>query len=131
ERLSPAVDAELTRLAAQRRARHPLRHYLGLPLQRVWNEWRPMPEWELPVRVHWLGLPQHRDLYVRLEQLLFALGLLGAALLVRRDGKLVALVVAAVLTRTLLLAYTHPFPVERYLVEAFPGLMALSGYGAI
>lgn len=131
ERFSPRVDAEFMRLAAERRQRHPFRYWVGLPLRRLVAEWKAMPEWELPMRAPRFGLPAERAHWVTYEQLLFALALLGAALLVRRDGALVAVVVTAVAARSLLHAIAHPFPVERYLVESFPALLMLSGVGAI
>ncbi len=131
ERFSPAVDAEFSRLADARRAKSLLRYYLVLPAKRLVAEWRAMPEWELPMRTRLLGLPAARGRYAVFEKLLFALALVGAALLVRRDGRLVLVAAAAVGVRSLLHAFAHPFPVERYLVESFPALMLLTGVGAV
>jgi 4-amino-4-deoxy-L-arabinose transferase-like glycosyltransferase len=130
-RLAPPVDAEFTRMAEARKTRRPFRYWIGLPLSRLAAEWRAMPEWELPMLAPRFGLPAHRGRYVAFEHLLFALALLGAALLVRRDGALVLIVVTAVAARSLLHAIAHPFPVERYLVESFPALLMLSGIGAV
>jgi 4-amino-4-deoxy-L-arabinose transferase-like glycosyltransferase len=129
ERFSPAVDAEFTRLADARRRRHPFRHFIGLPLRRLAAEWKAMPDWELPMRAPRFSLPQSREHWVLFEHLLFALALIGAALVLRRDGALVLIVAAAVVARSVLPAIGHPFPVERYLVESFPALLALSGVG--
>jgi 4-amino-4-deoxy-L-arabinose transferase-like glycosyltransferase len=131
ERFSPAVDAEFTRLADARKQRRPFRYWIGLPLLRLAAEWKAMPEWELPMRSPRFDLPAQRSRWVAFEHLLFALALLGAALLVRRDGALVLVVVTAVAARSFLHAIAHPFPVERYLVESFPALLMLSGIGAV
>ncbi|HEX8951910.1 MAG TPA: hypothetical protein VF945_08695, partial [Polyangia bacterium] len=125
--LTPELDAEFDRLAAMRRARAPLRSYVGLPLRRFVAEWTPMPEWELPVRSRALHLPAWREAYNVFERFLFALALVGAVALWRRDARLVAIVVAAVGARAALHAIAHPFPVERYMVESFPAMMALAG----
>lgn len=127
ERLSPAVDTELTRLADERKRRRPWRYYVGLPLKRLAAEWRAMPEWELPMRAPRFGLPAHRPRWVTFEHLLFALALLGAALALRRDAALVLIIFGTVAARSALHAFAHPFPVERYLVESFPALMMLTG----
>jgi 4-amino-4-deoxy-L-arabinose transferase-like glycosyltransferase len=125
--LLPAVDAEFDKLAAERRARAPFRTFVTLPLHRFVAEWRPMPEWELPVRSRILHLPAWRGAYNVFERLLFALALAGAVACWRRDRGFVAIIVAVVGARAALHAIAHPFPVERYMVESFPAMMALSG----
>ena len=131
ERFSPAVDAEFSRLAETHKARSRWRYYVTLPLRRLAAEWKAMPEWELPMRSPLLSLPAERERWVSFERFLFALALVGAASLVRRDGRLVLIVLAAVASRSLLHAFAHPFPVQRYLVESFPALLALSGCGVV
>jgi hypothetical protein len=94
--------------------------------------WAPMPEPELPVKVPWLRLPEWRAKYERWERFLFLCAAVGAlALLLRgRDGRrLVALVALALAARTVMFAYVHPMPTQRYLAEVFPLPLALSGYG--
>ena len=127
--LTPAVDAAFRRLAAARRKRSRWRYYVTLPLRRLAAEWRPMPEWELPVRSSLLHLPEARSAYDAFERVLFGLALLGAALLARRDGRFVLVIITVVAARAALPALAHPFPVERYLVESFPALLALTGAG--
>jgi hypothetical protein len=122
-RLTPELDAKFGALADERAHRAPLRTYVGLPLARVLAIWRPVPEWELPVRVGWLGLPSFRPAWQHFEQLIFLLALAGAFLVERR---LAAILLLAVLVRTFLPALLHPYPLERYLVEAFPGLLVLA-----
>jgi 4-amino-4-deoxy-L-arabinose transferase-like glycosyltransferase len=127
--LTPDVDADFDRLANERRSRSYFRYYVTLPAHRFLAEWTPMPEWELPVRSQLLHLPALRRAYNLFERVLFALAFLGAVLLWRRDARLVAVIVAAVAARAALHAAVHPFPVERYMVESFPLMMALSGAG--
>jgi hypothetical protein len=124
--LTPALDAEFDALARERRARRPFRYYVTLPLHRLVAEWTPMPEWELPVRSLILHLPTWRRGWDLFERLLFVLALAGAALLARRDARLAVILLAVVGARAALHAVAHPFPVERYMVESFPSLMALA-----
>jgi 4-amino-4-deoxy-L-arabinose transferase-like glycosyltransferase len=128
ERFSPAVQAGFDRLADTRRQQHPLRHYIGLPLRRLHAEWQAIPEWELPMRSAYLNLPPNRERFGRYERFFFVLALLGGIVMLFRDRRLVAIVAATVAARSLLHAYAHPFPVQRYLVESFPALLILSGY---
>jgi len=81
------------------------------------------------VRSRLLHLPFWRRAYNIFERVLFALALVGAILLWRRDRWFVVVLVAAVAARAGLHAIAHPFPVERYMVESFPAMMALSGAG--
>ena len=100
---------------------------MTLPLHRLVAEWTPMPEWELPVRSYFLHLPRYRSAYNVFERVLFALAVVGAWLGWRRDAALVVIVVLLVATRAALDAFAHPCPVERYMVESFPAMMALAG----
>ena len=118
--LTPFVDGEFERLAQIRKQQSLYRYYVKLPLLRLRAEWTPMVEWELPMRTRVLHLPQARHLYDIIERVLFALALLGAAMLARRDARFVAIIVAVVGARAALHAFAHPFPVERYMVESFP-----------
>ena len=127
--LSPALDADFDRLASERRARRPWHYWIGLPARRLVAEWTPMPEWELPIRSRLLNLPPWRGYYNVWQTILFLLALLGAILLARRDWRFVAIVVFVVGARAGLHALAHPFPVERYMVESFPAMMALAGVG--
>jgi 4-amino-4-deoxy-L-arabinose transferase-like glycosyltransferase len=129
--LTPTVDAEFERLAQIRKQQSLYRYYVKLPLLRLRAEWTPMVEWELPMRTRVLHLPASRHLYDIFERVLFALALLGAAMLARRDARFVAIIVAVVGARAALHAFAHPFPVERYMVESFPAMMALTGCGVM
>jgi 4-amino-4-deoxy-L-arabinose transferase-like glycosyltransferase len=127
--LTADVDAAFDRLARERRRRAPFHNFVTLPLQRFVAEWTPMPEWELPVRSTILHLPAWRAAYNVFERVLFALALVGALMLWRRDAGFVAIIVVVVGARAALHAAAHPFPVERYMVESFPAMMALTGVG--
>ncbi len=129
--LTPELDQAFGDLATERARADPLRVYWVLPLLRAFYEWHPMPEYELPVRIGWLGLPRLRTFYGLFEWLLLALAMFGAVWLwQKRQHLLVGLITIAGILRTALPAIFHPFPVERYLVEVFPALMALTGVGA-
>jgi 4-amino-4-deoxy-L-arabinose transferase-like glycosyltransferase len=129
--LTPFVDGEFEQLAQMRRKQSAFRYYLKLPLQRLIAEWSPIVEWELPMRTRLLGLPKARHAYDVFERVLFAFALLGAAMLARRDARFVAIVAAVVGARAALHAFAHPFPVERYMVESFPPMLALTGCGIV
>jgi 4-amino-4-deoxy-L-arabinose transferase-like glycosyltransferase len=127
--LTPEVDRAFGQLADERARRAPLRTFVWLPLRRLWSEWQPMPEYELPVRTALLGLPRLRATYGHLEWLIFAFALAGGVLLWRHgEARLVLVIACAVAVRGLLPAVYHPFPVERYLVEAYPALLVLAGF---
>lgn len=137
EGLSPAVRAEFAALAAERAAAHPVRTWILLPLQRVRSLWRPLPEWELPLRAPMLGLPRHRWAFAVADGVIYALAALGAALLLvsssNRDGQgrvaAAALALPAIL-RTGMYAYLIPAGInQRYLVEIFPLLIILGVAG--
>jgi hypothetical protein len=129
EGLSPELSAEFDRLAAERRARRPLHYWVGLPAHRLVAEWTPMPEWELPIRSPLLNLPPWRSYYNDWQSILFLFALVGAILVARRDWRFVAVVLFVVGARAGLHAIAHPFPVERYMAESFPAIMALAGAG--
>jgi hypothetical protein len=135
EGLTPAVRSDFLALAVERSAAHPLRTWVGLPLLRLRSLWRPLPEWELPLRAPALGFPRHRWVFAVVDVLLYALSLLGAGLLIARrssgGGRLLALalVLPAVL-RSAMYAYLIPAGInQRYLVEIYPLLIILSALG--
>lgn len=124
-----AADWQFSALARTRLQRAPLRTLLVLPLQRLRWLWSPLPAHELPMKVAWLGLPEWRWAYDALGVLLLVPGLWGATRLWRQGPRGRALVLvfgAAVVGRSVFYCYAHPFPVQRYLAEAMPALLALS-----
>jgi len=124
ERLSPAVDEQFRELARERRARAPWRFYVTLPLKRIARLWAPAPDWELPLKVSWLGLPSLRWTFGWLDRALFALALAGAVIMLQRSKEArvtAAICLSCVAARTVLYAFAIPHGVGgRYLVEAFP-----------
>ncbi len=130
ERLSPAFAAELGAIAREHKARHPFDFYLALPALRIAHLFSPLPEYELPLKVPWLGLPRLRPLFGVWDLVQLLLAVAGAALLSRRetrDRRWLLLVAAPILARCLLFAWAMPHAVtERYLVEAYPLFLALA-----
>lgn len=131
ERLSPEVDRGFVELAEERTRRHPFRTYVRLPLGRLMALWTPAPEYELPMRVPFLGLPPLRNVLMGgSEVLICAFALVGVIALARQERRLLALLLLPVVTRSALHAYAVPHAVnQRYLVEAFPCLIMLAACG--
>ncbi len=130
EGLSPAVDSAFYALAAERLRRHPLRTLVVLPLYRIRTQWSPMPSYELAMRSKLLGLPTRRADWNRFGSLLLLLSLLGASMSMvdrQRRGTTLALL-AIPFVRSVVFAYLHPIPLQRYFVEAIPVLLVFSGY---
>lgn len=139
-KLSPEVDAAFIALANERARRAPLRTFVVLPAKRLISLWRPIPSYELPFRSSLLGLPRLRPSYDALTVGLTALGLLGAAVLAWQAlrarsqdpdrgltrPRLLALMLVVLASRSAVHCYAHPFPLQRYLAEAFPALLALA-----
>ena len=127
-KLTPEVDQAFHDLAVERRARHPFHYFVTLPLQRMARLWSPVPEWETPMNLRWLGLPALRPVMGWLDRLLFALALAGAVIGWRRGQRpLVGAFLACLVARTLLYGWAIPHVTcGRYLVEAFPTLIVLA-----
>jgi len=131
-----AVVQEFDALARERTRRHPLRTFVWLPLKRILHLWAPIPEWELGMDVPWLALPRLLWTFAWWYAALYVLTLAGAVGLWRRgrgtfERRFLMLVLAVVGARTVLYAYVVPAAVtSRYLIEAFPALIALAGYAA-
>lgn len=128
--ITPALDRSFGQLARERERRAPLRSFVALPLSRLLSEWKPLPAYELPVNVGWLGLPAWRGLYDVLDRLLLLLALVGAAVLWRSAPRLLWILLLTVAVRSVLPAWLHPFPVQRYLVEVYPVILSLTALGA-
>jgi hypothetical protein len=121
ERLSEGVNDEFLALARDRLRRRPLHVLVGLPLARIKALFAAEPEYEMPMRVEWLKLPDRRAWLIRCDRVLFALALLGVVLSWRRRRRLVWLFAPAILFRVALYSMAIPqATTERYLVEAFP-----------
>lgn len=126
--MSPALDAQFAQLAAQRRAAHPLRSYLWLPLGRVADMWlRPRVE-NLNIDLDWWVYAHHNAetrfswAYAGLNALYLLLALAGLCM---RPRFWPALLAYMVFRSALLL--TVSAPEARYTLECFPMLFALAG----
>lgn len=128
DRISPALDARLERLAEQRIRRHPVRYYLWLPLGRLADmTLRPRVE-TMNIDLDWWAYRMHPGetvfcwAYGGLNLIYFALGAVGLWLRPRFWKALLAYV----LLRCALLL-TIAGPEDRYTVEFFPILCAWGG----
>ncbi|MEO6952537.1 MAG: hypothetical protein ABI321_12035 [Polyangia bacterium] len=129
EGLTPSVNEDFERLAAQRCEAHPLHVYVTLPLERVLRLWSPPPERE----VHWMhlpeaGLPSAYWVMQAWYALLYVGALVGAVLLWKRQRTFVIAAVAILLARSALHAFAVPhYEGFRYWVEIIPLLCVLAG----
>jgi hypothetical protein len=128
DRISPALDARLERLAEERIREHPLRYYVWLPLGRLADmTFHPRTE-NMNIDVDWWVYQRHSDetvfswAYAGLNALYLALGIAGLCLRPRFWKPLLAYIL---LRYALLL--TIGAPEERYTLEFFPALFAWGG----
>lgn len=132
--LTDAVDAEFRAVARARLRRHPLRTLLLLPLERIGHLFAGEPEYEMPMRIRWLGLPTLRPLFGALDLALVLAAAVGCVLGWRARRRLIAPLLLAIAMRLGIYAFAIPqATTERYLVEAFPLFMILAfvGFDAI
>jgi hypothetical protein len=131
--MSPALDAEFAKLAAERVRRHPLRYYVGLPLVRIADIWlRPRIEM-LPIDPDWWNFEDHEDetvctvLLIALNFFLVLAAALGAWESRKHANPVVAwLLVGFVLVRSAFLG-TLENPEPRYALECFPMVLVFAG----
>jgi len=131
QRLSLAVDEEFRELARDRARAHPLRQWVTLPLQRLRTLWKPVPAWELPMKTRLLGLPRARSVWDDAQLILCLLGAAGAIWLARRDRALLAAFALAIVGRSVVIAFIHPFPTQRYVAEVMPLLMGMAAMALV
>jgi hypothetical protein len=129
DRISPALDARLERLAEERIHDAPLRYYLWLPLGRLVDmTLHPRTE-NMNIGVHWWVYDRHPGetvfswAYAGLNVLYLALGIVGLCLRPRFWKPLLAYIVL----RCVLLAVTIGGPEDRYTLEFFPLMFAWGG----
>jgi hypothetical protein len=135
--LKPEEDAEFSRLARERTARHPLRTYAWLPAARAATIWFTPRIELLPVSGHVFPLAQMREddpvdqevtsLFFVLNLLYVGLGVWGAVRLWRANppGRVaVAFLALYIVLRTAFLT-TLETPEPRYVLVCFPALIAL------
>jgi hypothetical protein len=126
--LTPELDANFGRLAAERVSAHPLRYYIGLPLGRLADMWvRPRIE-NLPIDLDWWVYAHHHVetrfswFYAGLNALYLLLGFAGFFF----RPRMAAWMLAYMLLRSALLLTVVP-PEARYTLECFPLLFVLGG----
>lgn len=133
ERWTPAVTNGFTELANEHRARHPFRFWIVLPALRIYHLFSPVPEWELPMRVKWLGLPGNRWIFGWIHPILYLFAIAGAVILWRRgerQRKLAAVLLTWLFARMVLFAFAIPVgTTQRYLIESLPALLIFSAVG--
>ncbi len=131
--IDPTLDQGFLEIARERTERHPLRTYVKVPLLRTLTLWFT-PRVELlpssghlwPIREEWQD--DRADFLVTLSLTIvngiyIALALVGAWLARKRPG--VALLIVYCVVRTLFFAGFVETPEPRYVLECFPGLIAL------
>ena len=130
EGLTPSVNQGFERLAAQRRAAHPLAFYVELPMRRLLRLWSPPPERE----VRWMHLPEagvpSAYFLMRGWYFLLYLGALGGAVILwrRRHRPFVVAAIVVLVARSALHAVAVPhYEGFRYWVEIIPLLCVLAG----
>ncbi len=135
--MKPALDEGFMQIARERIARHPLRYYVVLPVERMFALWftphadfYPFSGYLLPLtaldsdRAQQVWLP----LFLVLLLVWTALGWAGAWTIWRagNGGNVLVLVTLLIVPRLLLLSWlANPEP--RYTVEFFPFVSALAG----
>jgi hypothetical protein len=142
--ISPELDWEFRKLARGRAARHPLRTYLWIPLERAATLWFT-PRIELlpysghlwPVVQHWGEDPVDFSVTAGLGLLNYVyvgLALVGAWRATRRPDQqdssgrwALALVVSFILVRTAFFTQVDT-PEPRYVLECFPALLAIAAF---
>ena len=128
--LTPEMDQQFARLAAERIRAHPLRYYTELPLARLADMWlRPRTEM-LNLQLdwwNWQDVPQEslKSLALAAINLFY---LVAALVSLRRHLPGSAILWLFILCRSALLA-TLPNPEPRYTLECFPAIIVLAGAG--
>jgi hypothetical protein len=133
EGISRRVSDGFVALARKRRARHPWRVLVALPLSRAWKMWTA-PQNEPVLNPEWRPWPRLTDrLFPRLRSLslvLFAAVIAAALVLLwqRRTRIAAAILVTTIAARTVVLAWSA-FCLPRYLVPLAPVCFVLVGAG--
>jgi hypothetical protein len=130
EQFSERVSDGFAALTWQRRLHHPLDNLIVLPARRAWNVWINDHADIRHNRVPWPAVFEPmRNQWTKVAKIFCALTLLSSLLLIwrRETRRIAAMLAAAIVLRTLFLAYF--FYVEpRYTVEVMPlGLCLIAG----
>ncbi len=132
--ITPEVSDGFAALARRRRAAHPWRVLVALPLERAWHMWLA-PQSEPLDNPGWRPWPSvFNRIYPQLERLSLALivGVVAAALALlalRRTRLAAAVVVTLIVARTAALGWSA-FCLPRYLMPIYPACFALVGGAA-
>ena len=125
--LTPEMDAQFARLAAERVSRHPLRFYVELPALRLADMWlRPRTEM-LWIELRWWQYQHHKAetifawSYAALNLAYLTLAIFG----LRRNVPFLPVLWASIALRCLLLL-TLETPEPRYTLECFPMIFILA-----
>ena len=126
--MTPELDREFAQIAADRIHRHPLRHYVVLPVGRMLDVWlRPRTEM-LPLDTHWWDFESDINdsswaTGLGVLNLLLVLAAIGGA--VRGNVRYLGLLVVYPIIRTMLLVKMAAVE-DRYTLECFPMLYVLA-----
>jgi hypothetical protein len=130
---SPQADAQFSKLARERTARHPLRTYVTVPFLRSLTLWfNPRTELLPDASNWWPPIRQWGDydwdfavgsLFVVLNIFYVGLALAGAYRMRRECG--VAILAAFVVTRTVFIAMVHYTVEPRFVLPCVPAVLAL------
>jgi hypothetical protein len=130
EGLTPEVDAAFRALGEARARRHPVRVWLLLPVARFARMFVPLSDDELPMRVSFLGLPEHRGAFATCDYLLYGLAALGAVVLARRRRWLVVAALGLPVLGRAMNALCMPLSgTQRFLAPVVPCLIVLGLMG--
>ncbi len=134
---SAAVVYEVNRrfrdLAIARFKRHPVRTLVLLPLVRLYHLFAPVPQYEMPMQIRWLGLPRLRRLFGVVDIAVYLLAIFGIAAIWRSPrARWLPMLLLPILLRCGLYAFAIPqVTTQRYLVEAFPLFALLATFGVL
>lgn len=116
---TPEIDRGFRQIAEERIERAPLRFFVVLPVQRITSLW-----------VTGFATSNYRSLILRILSVLpILIGGVAAFVIWGRHSDTGQLLISIILTRTLFLGY-HYAPETRYIVEAYPLMIASCGVTA-
>jgi 4-amino-4-deoxy-L-arabinose transferase-like glycosyltransferase len=130
-RMTPELDAQFARLAAQRIRHAPLRYYIWLPLARVADMWlRPRTE-ALPLDAHWWRFrrdPRDSSIALLLGAINLAYAVAALIGVARKRVAYAGLFILWVILRCAFLASLEN-PEPRYTLECWPVVCVLAAAG--
>ena len=131
--LTEQVNRRFRDLAIARFKRHPVRTLVLLPLVRLYHLFAPVPQYEMPMQIRWLGLPRLRRLFGVVDIAVYLLAIFGIAAIWRSPrARWLPMLLLPILLRCGLYAFAIPqVTTQRYLVEAFPLFALLATFGVL